>query len=219
MGIPAGVAEPVLDDDEVAVATAVVAGEDHRADARRADRGPFRDGEVDAGVEVVAAVDAKAVAHRAGDWAQEAHRARRRRAGACTIATAAQCSERFGAGDPVDAEPSNLLSVLHRRFGQWPEQSVGSAGAAADPLQQVLQGRHVPTLIAVAHRAAAQTGSASPPERPPRQRPEDAVDGKPAAPLQRENRPPRQRPLDPVDVAVVEMQGLQRRLQSGDFRG
>lgn len=215
--VPAGVAEPVLDDDEVAVAAGVVAGEYHRADAPRTDRRPCRDGEVDAAVEVVAAVDTEAVAHRTGDRAQEAHRARGWRGGALA-ATATQRPQGFGPGDPVDADPRRRLRAPDRRFGQRPEDPVGPAGAAAGPLQQVLQRRHVPAPVAVAHRATAQARTAAPAERPPRPRPEDAVHDKAAAPLQGNDRPPRLRPFDPVNVAVIKPQSLQRRLQSGDSR-
>jgi hypothetical protein len=89
----------------------------------------------------------------------------------------------------------------------------------AGALEQELQRRHVPAAVAAPHHPAPQPRPAAPAECPPRLRPGDAVRLQAAPLLEGDHGPAGEGAVDPVDVAAVEVQALQRRLQRGDVRG
>src|SRR4029450_8261198 len=77
--VPALEAEPVLHDDQVAVAARVEPGEGNDADAASVNGRPLRLGEVEPGVPAARWDPAEAVADRSRDGTEEAHRADRTR--------------------------------------------------------------------------------------------------------------------------------------------
>ena len=122
--VPARVAEPVLDHDQVAVAGSVVAGEDRRAHAGGGDERAVRDREVDPGVPATAlARRPEAVPDRARHRPVEAHRGRR--AGHVVRARARCAGWRSSRAPPARRRPGRRRAGSARRRIAWPARRRG----------------------------------------------------------------------------------------------
>ena len=235
---PGRVAQPVLDDHEVAVAAGVGAGEDRRADAGRLRGSPvcqMGPGSRSPGVEgvagaAVASRRAEAVADRAGRGKGRVNSgpsrtgvvvvpglgdAALRRRSALTVS---------GAGDPVDrrgrasaGSPRSPRCDVPAPSAPWIPTRAGTRAGHEQELQPPRQSQprlpqmHQPRADARASRGACRARAAS-------VRPGDAVDREPTAALEAHHGVPGERAPDPVDEALIQVQARQRGLQGSHVR-
>ncbi len=207
MGVPRSDAVSVPHGDEVPVAAAVPAGEEHAAGARGPDRSAVARREVEAGVETVSArpeAVSDTGAHRPG---QAERRARNR---------TPERGERGRARNAVDADPSPALEAPEGGFGPGPEAAVDRSRGESVPGEQELELRDVEADPAAPEHATTEGRAAEPSERTLGLRPCDPVHDQAAASLETTHAALGQAPVDAVDRAGVEAPSAERDLEGGD---
>src|SRR2546422_2952520 len=187
-------ADAVADRDRHLVApSGAGAGEDDAARAGRQNRDAERSGDVDPGMEAVAA-RAEPVPEQALERPVEPDRRARRRA--------AQGGTRQRAGDAGRRQSGPALEPQQRSLELGPERTVELPRREAVPGEEILELGDVPAGHSLGERAAAKRGLAPGAEGNPCL--------EPAAPVaQRPNGRERPRPGEAVDRAAVEMPAAQ----------
>ena len=133
-------------------------------------------------------------------------------------ATAAECGQGRGAGDPVHCEAPGLLEASEGGLGRRAEVAIDvEQPEMARPREQELERRDVPPVRALHEHASGDEGPAERTELRARARAELTGDREPRQPLERAQPLGGHRPRDTVDLAEVHPLRAQRDLEACDL--
>src|SRR5215212_2585058 len=161
--IPALESEPVLDDDEVAVAAVVPGREHHDPAAGGTDGRPLGSGDVDAGVSA-ASDPTEAVADLSSNGAQETHGPARN----ARRPPVPERPQRRWPGHAVDRQPGGSLEADDSAPRVGTEPTVEPARPVPSDVEKELDRAHVPSAPTDAHRPGPEPRAAATPECMPR---------------------------------------------------